>query len=159
MPWSAIPSCSRPCVLFLPFQNRCPISKWYEVSNSMLQATAWLYRQSTVSDIDVAAVTAKAVTDYCVVWGVWCGEMTMSCNMIAGVRGARGADSSPFVITRLPAARKVGICRRTHGDPTPCGAVRSGRLPGRGRRRVEEDCQPAIGGRRPCRRGFRGYGV
>jgi hypothetical protein len=50
----------------------------------MLQATAWLYRQSTVSDIDVAAITAKAVTDYCVVLGVWCGEM------IAGVRGARG---------------------------------------------------------------------
>ena len=80
----------------------------------MLQATAWLYRQSTVSDIDVAAVTAKAVTDYCVVWGVWCGEMTMSCNMIAGVRGARGADSWPFVITRLPAARRVGFA----GAPT-----------------------------------------
>ena len=42
----------------------------------------------------------------------------MSCNMIAGVRGARGADSSPFIITRLPAARSW-ICRRTHGDPTP----------------------------------------
>jgi hypothetical protein len=56
----------------------------------------------------------KAVTDYCVVLGVWCGEMTMSCNMIAGVRGARGADLSPFVIIRLPAARRVGFA----GAPT-----------------------------------------
>jgi hypothetical protein len=29
----------------------------------MLRAAAWLYRQSTVSDIDVTAITAKVVTD------------------------------------------------------------------------------------------------
>jgi hypothetical protein len=58
----------------------------------MLRATAWLYRQSMVSDIDVTAITARLSQTLC--FGVSCGEMTMYPDLDAEPESRGGkADS------------------------------------------------------------------